>query len=428
MIETIMYFGIGFLTASLIGLVIIPLVHSRATRLTVKRLEAATPVSMSEIQADKDQLRAEFAMSTRRLEMSVDQLKARTTGQLAELGKKTEAIARLKSEIGEKNAALLAMEARENALREQIRATEEELAVKTTTMHEATRALSDKEAELAKLTAELGQRASLTDSQRVEIVALRTQVEALKSQMDRAEADVNEAQDRLLREKQAAETASRELAAERQRVETLEGRIEELERQLTVHATESELLNRRVQELESRLAEQGRALAERDYESAQLRGAAENAKRVEADLRAEIAGLEQKYASAASTLRAEKAVLEKELEHTREERNKLMTELASLKRDAESTWAAERVENALLRERINDIATEVARLTMALEGPESPIEAMLAEPTHLDAEQPAKAALRAAEPEAADPNEGNLADRIRALQARASRISPVTSQ
>ena len=49
-----------------------------------------------------------------------------------------------------------------------------------------------------------------------------------------------------------------------------------------------------------------------------------------------------------------------------------------MKREAETAWAAERVENALLRERINDVAAEVARLTAALEGPGSPIETMLA--------------------------------------------------
>ena len=52
---------------------------------------------------------------------------------------------------------------------------------------------------------------------------------------------------------------------------------------------------------------------------------------------------------------------------------------STMKRDAETTWAAERVENALLRERINDVAAEVARLTAALEGPGSPIESMLAD-------------------------------------------------
>src|SRR5499426_4582395 len=98
MIEPIMFFGIGFLVAALVGLVVVPLVHTRAVRLTVRRLEAAAPLSMAEIQADKDQLRAEFAMSTRRLEMSVEQLKSRTTSQLAELGRKSDAINRLKVE------------------------------------------------------------------------------------------------------------------------------------------------------------------------------------------------------------------------------------------------------------------------------------------------------------------------------------------
>ena len=131
MIEPIMFFGIGFLVASLIGLVIIPLVHTRAVRLTARRLQTGTPVSMAEIQADKDQLRAEFAMSTRRLEMSVEQLKGKTTSQLAELGKKRDAINRLKIELGEKSAAIFALETREKALKDQLYATEEELAVKS---------------------------------------------------------------------------------------------------------------------------------------------------------------------------------------------------------------------------------------------------------------------------------------------------------
>ena len=113
MIEPIMYFGIGFLVAALLGLLFVPLVHERAVRLTMRRLEAATPLSIAEIRADKDQLRAEFAMSTRRLEMSVEQMKAKTTGQLAELGKKTDAIIQLKKELGEKTAAISELESRD---------------------------------------------------------------------------------------------------------------------------------------------------------------------------------------------------------------------------------------------------------------------------------------------------------------------------
>src|SRR6267154_5005930 len=128
MIEPIMFVGIGFLVAGLLVIGVIPLVHARAVRLTMRRLEALTPLSMAEIQADKDQLRAEFAMSTRRLEMSVEQMKAKTTSQLAEIGKKSEGIGRLKIELGEKTEALAASETREAQLNEDLTRIQEQLA------------------------------------------------------------------------------------------------------------------------------------------------------------------------------------------------------------------------------------------------------------------------------------------------------------
>src|SRR5213595_408862 len=150
MIEPIMYLSIGFLVSMLFGLMIVPLVHNRAVRLTTKRMEAATPLSVAEIQADKDQLRAEFAMSARRLEMSVEQLKNKTTSQLAELGKKSDAINRMKVELGEKNATLFSLNAPDNTLNQQIRATEDEFAAKTEMLRSAEQALGEKQGELAK--------------------------------------------------------------------------------------------------------------------------------------------------------------------------------------------------------------------------------------------------------------------------------------
>jgi uncharacterized membrane protein YccC len=60
MIEPVMYIAIGFLVACMLVIGIIPVVHARAVRLTTRRLEAATPMSMAEIPAG-DRLRAEFA-------------------------------------------------------------------------------------------------------------------------------------------------------------------------------------------------------------------------------------------------------------------------------------------------------------------------------------------------------------------------------
>jgi chromosome segregation ATPase len=423
MIEPIMYFGIGFLVAALVGLVVIPLVHGRAVRLTMRRLEAATPLSMAEIQADKDQLRAEFAMSTRRLEVSVENLRTKSTSQLAELGKKGDAINRLKIELGEKTATIFALEARDKALRDQLRTTEEEFSVKTSAMLDAQRALSDKEAELAKLMSELDERSSLADSQKVDIVALKTQVDALKDRLTGASNDLKTVEDRRDAERVELKAATQELQEERGKVENLGRRVSELEQALVAQTTEAEILGRRAHDLEIRLGEQSRALGESENELKHIRGEFEAARKTEADLRAAIAELDGRANSATQQLRTENAQLKAELEAAQAERDRVSREFGNMKREAEESWASERVENALLRERINDVAAEVARLASALEGPNSPIDAILAAETARDR---VSLSVVSSNPEVAladiAPAGGNLADRIRALQTHASRL------
>jgi chromosome segregation ATPase len=423
MIEPIMYFGIGFLVAALVGLVVIPLVHGRAVRLTMRRLEAATPLSMAEIQADKDQLRAEFAMSTRRLEVSVENLRTKSISQLAELGKKGDAINRLKIELGEKTATIFALEARDKALRDQLRTTEEEFSVKTSAMLDAQRALSDKEAELAKLMSELDERSSLADSQKVDIVALKTQVDALKDRLTGASNDLKTVEDRRDAERVELKAATQELQEERGKVENLGRRVSELEQALVAQTTEAEILGRRAHDLEIRLGEQSRALGESENELKHIRGEFEATRKTEADLRAAIAELDGRANSATQQLRTENAQLKAELEAARAERDRVAREFGNMKREAEESWASERVENALLRERIIDVAAEVARLASAHEGPNSPIDAILAAETARDR---VSLSVVSSNPDAAltdiAPAGGNLADRIRALQTHASRL------
>ena len=421
MIEPIMFFGIGFLVASLFGLVLIPLVHNRAVRLTMRRLEAATPLSMAEIQADKDQLRAEFAMSTRRLELSVEQMKAKTTSQLAELGKKTDAINRLKVELGEKTAAIFSLEAREKSLKDQLGATEAEHAVKIGALREAERMLAEKQGELAKVAADLDERSISADSQRIEVVALRTQVDALKDRVTNHEREAQDIGDRVTRERQAAGAATAELNEERAKVEKLGDRVMQLERALVAQTTEAEVLGRRVLELETRLADQMRSLSEREHEVLQLREKVTTVQKTETDLRAELATAANRGRSATENLVKEKSLIEDQLAQSKAERTKLQQEIASMKREAEQTWAAERVENALLRERINDIAAEIARLTVALEGSDSPIEAMLSGEAG-GANGPRATNGERRPPAGTGEGKGNLADRIRALQMKASRV------
>ena len=420
MIEPIMYLAIGFLVSMLFGLMIVPLVHNRAVRLTTRRLEAATPLSMAEIQADKDQLRAEFAMSARRLEMNVEQLKNKTTSQLAELGKKSDAINRMKIELGEKNATIFSLEAREKAVKEQLRATEEEFAAKTELLRGAEQALTDKQAELARINHELNDRAMTADSRQVELVAVRTQIEELKGRVGDAEKEFSTTQTRLSQERADSERATHELSEARSRVENLSQRVTDLDRQLIVQVKEAEMLGNRVNDLEARLATQGKLLAEREYENNQLRQANETTERAARELREELAATNGGKAPIVEKLRSEKAAVEEQLRAARDERAKLQRDINAIQQQAESSWQTERMENALLRERINDIAAEVAKLAMQLEGPNSAIEAMLATEPAVPM-TPARPANDATGTAAVSEGGGTLAERIRALQSHASR-------
>jgi chromosome segregation ATPase len=422
MVEPIMFVGIGFLIAGLLVIGVIPLVHARAVRLTMRRLEALTPLSMAEIQADKDQLRAEFAMSTRRLEMSVEQMKAKTTNQLAEIGKKSEAIGRLKLELGEKTAALFALEAKEKQLSDDLRSAQGEHAAKAATLEERERLLATTQAELTQISGSFHDTSVTADSQRVELVALRAQTEALKGQIESYDAEIKELRERLSNKTTEVEMLVQQLNEERTKSDQLGSRTGELDRQILVQNTEAAVLNRRVQELTARLDEQSRFLADREFTSDRLRTEAATAQKTEAEVRSALAETENRHRFATEAVRAEKALVEDQLRQSQDERAKLQREIAQMKRDAESAWSNERMENAVLRERINDVAAEVARLTAALEGPQSPIDAIL----KADSSRPlAATGTNGASPSIAPQggeSRGTLADRIRALQGRASRV------
>ena len=179
------------------------------------------------------------------------------------------------------------------------------------------------------------------------------------------------------------------------------------------------MLGNRVGDLEARLATQGKMLTEREYENNQLRQTNENNERAVRELHAEIAATNGGKAPIVEKLRAEKAALEEQLRAARDERAKLQRDINAIQQQAESSWQTERMENALLRERINDIAAEVAKLAMQIEGPNSAIEAMLAaEPA---VPTPAKPANDIAGAAPLSEGGGTLAERIRALQSHASR-------
>ena len=113
MLYPLMLLGIGFLTACLLMVMLAPVIHERAVRLTVRRLARARPRSAIDRRAHEDQLRAQFAVSTLRLETAVADAQAKAASQHRDIAKRLAEIQRLKAELRRTNLVILRFQARE---------------------------------------------------------------------------------------------------------------------------------------------------------------------------------------------------------------------------------------------------------------------------------------------------------------------------
>jgi hypothetical protein len=99
MIDIGMYVALGFLLASLLALMVAPAFWKRAVRLTRRRVEMTMPMSAADIQADKDQLRAEFAIELRRVEVALGKAKDKAARELVEANKRRVEISEINTEL-----------------------------------------------------------------------------------------------------------------------------------------------------------------------------------------------------------------------------------------------------------------------------------------------------------------------------------------
>ena len=255
----------------------------------------------------------------------------------------------------------------------------------------------------------------------MDAIALRAQPEALKDRASGHEREANELSDRLTRARKEKAAATAELQEQRDKAANLSDRVSQLERQLVAQTTEVEVLRRRVQEVNELTTDRAKVLSQFESEIAQLREKVTEIQKIAAQLRADLSDAAGRSMAATESLIKEKALVEDQLNKTKAERIKLQQEIASITREAEEARAAGRVENALLRDRIKNVAAEFARLALALDGPDLPIEAILA--SEATVPHPANGDQRSAT--SRDKANGDLANRIRTLQMKCAVRGPV---
>jgi hypothetical protein len=205
----------------------------------------------------------------------------------------------------------------------------------TVAAENAERALSEKEADLARLTGELNERSTFADKQAKELVALKAYVGAIKERLDAADNELRAAEDRRAAERLELDAAIQGVMEERTRFVSFHGRVAELVEQLVEQTSEEKNLARRARDLENRLAEQSRLLEASECERKQLREEVEAALKTEADRRSAVIMEIDNHA------KAEKAKLQAALDRANGDRTRLAYELATAKRQAQLLKAGE---------------------------------------------------------------------------------------
>ena len=325
MIQSILFFALGFLTAGFLALLIAPAASRRAVALMRKQVEASVPLTLDEIQADKDRMRAEFAMSARRLEISAKTLREKNAAQIIEIGRRLEEIKALGAELEEKNRLIAAFEVGGEGLRAELHRRESEQQRLSERLAEADEALKQKSLEIEKLERMYDDASFSSSSRQIELVARESELEQLGNEAAQLKARAEDAEQRLQEtEGEAAAQLREELARATAAEDDLNARLVELQAEKSG--------------LEAQFAVQNVPVP-----------VAENGGEVPAK-------------------GADRERLENRLTSLTRENRKLKADLAALRRSKGEAGADEE-----LREQIGALAAQMVHLTSMLEGPGSPI-------------------------------------------------------
>jgi hypothetical protein len=181
MIDIVMYAALGFLVASLLALMLAPPLWRRAVRLTTRRIEASMPMSVTDIQADKDQLRAEYAVELRRVEVALEKAKDKAARELVQANKRRVEIAVLNDELA---AAKGRLEENSNAKRVLEQTIKRRLPDLEARIKAAKEAIAELEASNTELRTTVASQAAALKEARAAVQTQRGEIEGLRGALE----------------------------------------------------------------------------------------------------------------------------------------------------------------------------------------------------------------------------------------------------
>jgi chromosome segregation ATPase len=404
LIESIMVFALGFLSAGLLALIILPAVNRRAERLAKRRYEALFPLSAGELAAERDHLRAEFAVATRRLEQRLERVTLEKGATLEESGRRAFTIRSLEDEVASQKASVADAQKRVAEIEATLAGAHETLSANERTLSETRDKLAATEAELSLLSDDHTRALEEVDGKGRQVADLESRNALLSHKLDDTERTLgariavvtSELAERIAeiateRADRAAEITTERAGRAADRAAALDA-ADARERSLVQERNEFAAMRDRLGVSESLRADRERRIAILELSEADLAKRLTEAtlllerrqalvtkhETVIAELERKIADLEARHAAAdgiakdeqrslaarADVLDAEKESLKRSLEEARADLSRLQREVHVRDRPPAAARGSDAIEteNAALRARIEEVASDILRL------------------------------------------------------------------
>lgn len=412
MVQTLLIFALGFLSAAFLAVAAAPAIWARAVALTRRRVEASAPLTLNELQADKDQQRAEFALTARKLEMNVKSIREKLTLTQVEVTRLEAERQVFDGERDSLNSKINEQEKTLAALTEQLKQKAETVAALEGRKSELVKLVETSAAEIHDKQLQINNLMIDADSHRIELASNMTERERLAGEISELKNARTAIEQDLRSTANQLRAAQGEQRVDKRRIAELEKKSERLAVQLS---DREDRLMKRETELD-RLKDQVKSLSS---ERNELERRVSSTERQRAHLESQNNGLSQRVTKLASI--ATPGTTDKTIKALETERSQLLETVERLTREKASVQEMPRkpltvvrateTGNDLLREKIHELTAKVVRMTAEEEGANSPIPALLG-----------KAEITQGGPAARTQElPVSLADRIRALEHAARR-------
>ena len=271
MIEFALLFGLGFLSAALLAMLVAPAIHGRIVRYTENRIKATLPISPQEVRAQRDMARAVYAAENARTQQELVHEREKAISLQLRNDTLSEEVKRLQGEAIELRIQIENLDVEAAEARSRLRQEDSYIQQLKAAMEAAEEKIAARDLEIENLQQRQLLQIAEADNFRIDLSTRDTEVENLKFRITALRDERDTLRNDLKARAARARDAENRLGQEEHRVQRLE---EKLAREIADRADKENALERRLAEI-SRLREKLKAAnAEARGASRALRDAA----------------------------------------------------------------------------------------------------------------------------------------------------------